>query len=66
MNTCYHWPLIAHYTTTIKIYLILPAALGPGVYSAAKRNEYQKHKVKGKEVKLFSQQVVEAYRVVRC
>jgi hypothetical protein len=24
------------------IYLILPAALGPGVYSASKRNEYQK------------------------
>jgi hypothetical protein len=26
------------------IYLILPAALGPGVYSASHRNEYQKHK----------------------
>jgi hypothetical protein len=26
------------------IYLILLAALGPGVYSASKRNEYQKHK----------------------
>jgi hypothetical protein len=26
------------------IYLILPAALGPGVYSAPKRNEYQKQK----------------------
>jgi hypothetical protein len=25
-------------------YLILPAALGPGVYSASNRNEYQKHK----------------------
>jgi hypothetical protein len=25
-------------------YLILPAALGPGVYSAANRNEYQKPK----------------------
>jgi hypothetical protein len=24
------------------IYLILPAALGPGVYSASNRNEYQK------------------------
>jgi hypothetical protein len=24
-------------------YLILPAALGPGVYSPSKRNEYQKH-----------------------
>jgi hypothetical protein len=24
------------------IYLILPAALGPGVYSAPNRNEYQK------------------------
>jgi hypothetical protein len=27
-----------------KIYLILPAALGPGVYSASNRNEYHKHK----------------------
>jgi hypothetical protein len=26
------------------IYLILPAALGTGVYSASNRNEYQKHK----------------------
>jgi hypothetical protein len=26
------------------IYLILPAALGPGVYSAYNRNEYQKQK----------------------
>jgi hypothetical protein len=26
------------------IYLILPAALGLGVYSALNRNEYQKHK----------------------
>jgi hypothetical protein len=26
------------------IYLILPAALGPGVYSASTRNECQKHK----------------------
>jgi hypothetical protein len=26
------------------IYLILPAALGPGVYSASNRNEYQKEK----------------------
>jgi hypothetical protein len=26
------------------IHLILPAALGPGVYSASNRNEYQKHK----------------------
>jgi hypothetical protein len=25
-------------------YLILPASLGPGVYSASKRNEYQKLK----------------------
>jgi hypothetical protein len=24
--------------------LILPVALGPGVYSASNRNEYQKHK----------------------
>jgi hypothetical protein len=27
-----------------KIYLILPVALGSGVYSASNRNEYQKHK----------------------
>jgi hypothetical protein len=26
------------------LYLILPAALGPGVYSASNKNEYQKHK----------------------
>jgi hypothetical protein len=26
------------------IYRILPAALGPGVYSASNRNEYQKQK----------------------
>jgi hypothetical protein len=25
-------------------YIILSAALGPGVYSASNRNEYQKHK----------------------
>jgi hypothetical protein len=33
------------------IYLILPAALGPGVYSASNRNEYQKQKknVSGEE-----------------
>jgi hypothetical protein len=29
------------------IYLILPAALGPGVYSGSNRNEYQKE---GKKV----------------
>jgi hypothetical protein len=28
----------------LSIYLILPAALGPGVYSVSNRNEYQKHK----------------------
>jgi hypothetical protein len=28
----------------LSIYLILQAALGPGVYSASNRNEYQKHK----------------------
>jgi hypothetical protein len=27
------------------MYLILPAALGPGAYSASNRNEYQKHKI---------------------
>jgi hypothetical protein len=26
------------------VYLILPATLGPGVYSASNRNEYQKQK----------------------
>jgi hypothetical protein len=26
------------------IYIILPAALGPGIYSASNRNEYQKQK----------------------
>jgi hypothetical protein len=28
----------------LKIYLILPAALGPGVYSASNGNEYQKYR----------------------
>jgi hypothetical protein len=28
----------------LSIYLILPAALVPGVYSASNRNEYQKQK----------------------
>jgi hypothetical protein len=28
----------------LSIYLILPVALGPGVYSASNRNEYQKYK----------------------
>jgi hypothetical protein len=28
----------------LSIYLILPAALGPRVYSASNRNEYQKRK----------------------
>jgi hypothetical protein len=27
----------------LSIHLILPVALGPGVYSASNRNEYQKH-----------------------
>jgi hypothetical protein len=27
------------------IYLILPVTLGPGVYSASNRNEYQKRKI---------------------
>jgi hypothetical protein len=27
-----------------KMYLIIPAALGPGVYSVYNRNEYRKHK----------------------
>jgi hypothetical protein len=29
----------------LSIYLILPAALGHGVYSASNRNEYQKQKI---------------------
>jgi hypothetical protein len=28
----------------LSIYLIFPAALGPGVYSASNRNEYQEQK----------------------
>jgi hypothetical protein len=28
----------------LSVYLILPATLGPGVYSASNRNEYQKQK----------------------
>jgi hypothetical protein len=28
----------------LSIFIILPAALGPGVYSASNRNEYQKQK----------------------
>jgi hypothetical protein len=49
---------LKHYATSLKgagsrtdevneffsIYLILPAALGPGVYSVSKRNGYQKQK----------------------
>jgi hypothetical protein len=31
-------------TLTFLIYLIPPAALGPGVYSAPKINDYQKQK----------------------
>jgi hypothetical protein len=27
----------------LSFYLILPAALGPGVYSASNRNDYQSH-----------------------
>jgi hypothetical protein len=32
-------------TDFFSIYLILPAALDPGVYSASNRNEYQKHTI---------------------
>jgi hypothetical protein len=32
------------YAVIFSSYLILPAALGSGVYSASNRNEYQKHK----------------------
>jgi hypothetical protein len=33
-----------HDEVIFSIYLIIPAALGPGVYSASNRNEYQKQK----------------------
>jgi hypothetical protein len=33
------------------IYLILPAALGPGICSTSNRNEYQKHKINNVSVK---------------
>jgi hypothetical protein len=32
-----------HDDVIVCVYLILPAALGPGVYSASNNNEYQKH-----------------------
>jgi hypothetical protein len=35
---------IPHEVIFFLIYLILPAALGPGDYSASNRNEYRKHK----------------------
>jgi ABC-type dipeptide/oligopeptide/nickel transport system permease component len=35
---------MAIFTIIIIIFIILPAAPGPGVYSACNRNEYQKHK----------------------
>jgi hypothetical protein len=52
------WLRLRHYTTNQKvegakpdevntffsIYLIITAALGPGVYSASNKNEYQKQK----------------------
>jgi hypothetical protein len=28
----------------LSIYIILPAGLGPGVYSSSNRNDYQKYK----------------------
>jgi hypothetical protein len=38
------------WTIFFLIYLTIPAALGPGVYSASNRNEYQKQKnVSGKQ-----------------
>jgi hypothetical protein len=37
---------MVHFTTTITIYLIFPAALTPYAYSASNRNEYRKHKKK--------------------
>jgi hypothetical protein len=33
-----------HKVNGVLIYLILPAALGPGVYSASNRNEYRSRK----------------------
>jgi hypothetical protein len=32
------------YEMKFKIYLILPDAIGPGVYLASNRNEHRKHK----------------------
>jgi hypothetical protein len=32
------------FTLSSFVHLVLPAALGPGAYSASNRNEYQKHK----------------------
>jgi hypothetical protein len=42
------WKVVGSRPDEVKfqIYLILPAVLGPGVYSASDRNEYRKHKKK--------------------
>jgi hypothetical protein len=41
-TTC--WPRLQPPEYVSELYLILPAALDPGVYSASNRSEYQKHK----------------------
>jgi hypothetical protein len=52
---CQYCIMLRHYATNrnvvglipdeviFLIYLILPAALGPGIYSASNRNDYKKH-----------------------
>jgi hypothetical protein len=47
VETLYHKPEGRGFETpdesVFSIYLMLPAALGPGVYSSSNRNDYQKH-----------------------
>jgi p-aminobenzoyl-glutamate transporter AbgT len=40
----YEFRFLTVWLQFLSIYLILPSPLGPGVYSASNRNEYQKHK----------------------
>jgi hypothetical protein len=37
-------PVLSDENELFSMYIILPAALGPGVYSASNRNEYHKQK----------------------
>jgi hypothetical protein len=43
-NNLRHVNVISHIRRQSFCFVIIPAALGPGVYSASNRNEYQKHK----------------------